>query len=407
MPVVETLDVAQETRTLPYPVYDADGHIYETEDTFRRHLPREYHKDFQYVQIEGRTKLAIGGHISDYIPNPTFAVVAAPGSHEKWFRADNPEGLTLREITGDAMRYQPEFSDPAARLKLLDKQNIHAQLIIPTLASTIESRMGYDLKAMAAVIHSLNAWTHDEWTFHYQDRLFPVGYVSLADVDLACQELDWLLERGCRLLAIRPAAVPGYFGSRSPGAPEFDRFWARVNESGIFVMLHVSDSGYDEIYRWWGIGGAEALAFDRSDPLKACIDTQGRAIADTIAALIAHGVMDRHPGIRWLSAENGSIWVPHLIKMFKRAYGQMPKSFAKDPVETFREKVYIAPYYEEDLMELRKDIDVSHILFGSDWPHAEGLGKPFDFLAELERFTPEEVQMVMSSNLKGLLEGKR
>ena len=123
--------------------------------------------------------------------------------------------------------------------------------------------------------------------------------------------------------------------------------------------------------------------------------------------LIAHGVMDRHPNIRWLSAENGSIWVPHLMQMFKRAYGQMPKDFARDPIETFREKVYIAPYYEEDLMELRKDVDVSRILFGSDWPHAEGLGKPLDFLAELERFSPEETQMVMSSNLKGLLEGKR
>lgn len=406
MPTVEVMEVAQETRVLPYPIYDADGHIYETEDTFRRHLPRQYHKDFQYVQIEGRTKLAIGGHISDYIPNPTFAVVAAPGSHEKWYRANNHEGMSLREMTGDALRYQPEFSDPEKRLALLDKQNIHAQLIIPTLASTIEERMGYDLKAMAAVIHSLNAWVHDEWTFHYQERLFPVGYVSLADVDLACQELDWLLERGCRLLAIRPAAVPGLFGTRSPGSAEFDRFWARVNESGIFVMLHVSDSGYDGIYRAWGKPGAEALAFDRSDPLKACIDLQGRAIADMISALIAHGVMDRHPGIRWLSAENGSIWVPHLIKMFKRAYGQMPKDFARDPVETFREKVYIAPYYEEDLMELRQDVDVSHILFGSDWPHAEGLGKPLDFLAELEQFTPEEVQMVMSSNLKGLLEGK-
>src|SRR3546814_15667544 len=67
---------------------------------------------------------------------------------------------------------------------------------------------------------------------------------------LACKELDWALENGARMVSIRPAPVPGYRGSRSLGNPEFDPFWARVNESGIFVVLHVSDSGYDEIYRW-------------------------------------------------------------------------------------------------------------------------------------------------------------
>src|SRR3546814_3611255 len=90
--------------------------------------------------------------------------------------------------------------------------------------------------------------------------------------------LDWALENGARMVSIRPAPVPGYRGSRSLGNPEFDPFWARVNESGIFVVLHVSDSGYDEIYRWWGSGSREFLAFDRSDPLKMCIDTSGRAI---------------------------------------------------------------------------------------------------------------------------------
>jgi len=123
--------------------------------------------------------------------------------------------------------------------------------------------------------------------------------------------------------------------------------------------------------------------------------------------LIAHGVMDRFPNIRWVSAENGSIWVPHLVHMLKRAYGQMPKSFAKDPVETFQECVYVAPYYEEDLNELKQHVSADRMLFGSDWPHPEGLLLPLDFINEVKDFTPAEQQKFMSSNLKGLLEGKR
>jgi len=400
------MERVKETRDLGYPVYDADGHYYETMDTFRRHLPKKFHKDFQYVQVEGRTKLAINGHISDYIPNPTFEVVAAPGSHEIWFRGENSEGKSLRELTGDPLAFQPEFAEPESRLKLLDEQRVHAQLVFPTLASVIEGHMGNNIELMAACVHSLNAWVADEWTFHYKDRLFPCAYISLADADLACAELDWALKQGARHILIRPAPVPGRFGPRSPGLPEFDKFWARVNESNIFVVLHVSDSGYDEVYRWW-TGGSEMLAFDRVDPLKSCIDTQGRAIADMMSALIAHGVMSRFPNIRWVSAENGSIWVPHLMKMLKRAYGQMPKSFTRHPVETFQECVYVAPYYEEDLNELRQHVAADRLLFGSDWPHAEGLELPLDFLNEVKDFTPEDQKMFMSSNLKGLLDGKR
>src|SRR5688572_24259438 len=89
---------------LSFPVYDADHHIYEPEEAFLRHLPKRFQGDFYFVERKGRTKLVIGGMLSDYIPNPTFTVVAAPGSHEKWFRADNAEGKTLRELSGTPVR---------------------------------------------------------------------------------------------------------------------------------------------------------------------------------------------------------------------------------------------------------------------------------------------------------------
>jgi hypothetical protein len=46
---------------LPYPVYDADNHFYESADAITRHLPKKYAKVLQFVQVNGRTKLAIGG----------------------------------------------------------------------------------------------------------------------------------------------------------------------------------------------------------------------------------------------------------------------------------------------------------------------------------------------------------
>ena len=99
-------------RELPYPLFDADNHLYETQDAFTRFLPRQYASAVQYVQLNGRTKIAIRGQISEYIPNPTFEVVARPGAMEEYFAIGNPEGKSRREIFGEPMRSIPAFREP-------------------------------------------------------------------------------------------------------------------------------------------------------------------------------------------------------------------------------------------------------------------------------------------------------
>ena len=79
------------TSATDFPVFDADNHLYETEDALTRHLPA-YKGAIDYVEVRGRTKIVVRGTISDYIPNPTFDVVARPGAQEEYFRKGNPEG---------------------------------------------------------------------------------------------------------------------------------------------------------------------------------------------------------------------------------------------------------------------------------------------------------------------------
>ena len=93
-----------------------------------------------------------------------------------------------------------------------------------------------------------------------------------------------------------------------------------------------------------------------------------------------------------------------LARRFKRAYGQMPMAFTRDPMETLREHCSIAPYYEDDMLALRDIIGCENILFGSDFPHAEGLADPISFLSELEDFTETEVRRVMGENAYSLLD---
>src|SRR4029450_14037906 len=88
------------SRNVSFPVFDADNHMYEPPEALERHLPELYSKVIQYVQVKGRTKIAVKGQISDYIPNPTFEKVAAPGAEEEYYKSGNPEGKSRGEIFG-------------------------------------------------------------------------------------------------------------------------------------------------------------------------------------------------------------------------------------------------------------------------------------------------------------------
>src|SRR5262245_19544570 len=82
------------SRAIEFPVFDADNHMYETTDAFTKYLPAEYSGLVRYVQVGNRTKIALRGQISEYIPNPTFNVVAPPGAQELEFRLKNPSSKT-------------------------------------------------------------------------------------------------------------------------------------------------------------------------------------------------------------------------------------------------------------------------------------------------------------------------
>lgn len=149
-------------RTIDFPVFDADNHMYETEDAFTRYLPSKYANAIKYVQVKGRTKIAINDKISEFIPNPTFEVVAAPGAQEEFYRSGNPEGKTLREIFGEPIKCPQWARNAEARLPHLDELGLDGSLMFPTLASLLEERMRDDPDLCHAAVHSLNQWIYDE-----------------------------------------------------------------------------------------------------------------------------------------------------------------------------------------------------------------------------------------------------
>lgn len=389
-------------RSLDFPVFDTDNHLYETEDAFTRHLPAAHKNLFRFVELGGRKKLVVRGVLTEFIPNPTFEVVARPGAHMAYFAGDNPEGKSLRELTGKPMRSIPAFREPAARLELLDEQGIAACLMFPTLASLIEERLIDDPDLTQVAIRAFNEWLHDQWTYDYQGRIFATPIVNPCVVDQGVAELERLLERGAKAVLLRPAPVSGLRGTRSPFLPEFDPFWARVEESGVVVALHASDSGYQSYINTWEGTSGEYVAF-RPRTFPAVADG-GRTIQDTVASAICHGMLHRFPGVKLVSVENGGGWVDVLVKQLALTYKKMPQEFPEHPVETFKRQVWVNPFWEESVPALVDLLGPERVCFGSDYPHAEGLADPLSWLDEVADLDTHAVERIVSANMHELLD---
>jgi predicted TIM-barrel fold metal-dependent hydrolase len=388
------------SRTLDFPVFDADNHMYETREAFTKFLPKQFASAIDYVEVKGRTKIVVRGTISEYIPNPTFDVVAAPGAQEDYYRHGNPDGKSYRQIIGDPIRCHPGYRAPEPRVALMDELGIDRALMFPTLASLIEERMKDDPALIQVVVHSLNQWMYETWQFNYEDRIFATPVISMGLVDEALAELELVIERGARCVLIRPAPVPGPRGTSSPGLPQFDPIWSRICEAGILVGMHASDSGYNQIANWWE-ASSEFLPFA---PSAFRMISQGkRPISDTMAAMVCHGAFTRFPDLKVACVENGANWVVHLLHDMADVYAKMPHQFEEDPTVAFLRNVYINPFWEENLSSLVDLVGADHVLFGSDYPHPEGLKDPLSYVDELDGMPDDSVRKIMGGNLAGLM----
>jgi predicted TIM-barrel fold metal-dependent hydrolase len=385
------------TTELPFRFFDCDNHYYEAVDAFTRHLEPAYRKrGMQWAQVDGKTRLLVGGRVNKFIPNPTFDPVAAPGVMDEYFRGRNPKGTDPGKLFGELEPIRPEYRDRDARLNLMDAQGMAGAILLPTLGVGMEHALAHDLPTLTAAFRAFNRWLAEDWGFAYRERIFAAPYITLADPDNAARELAWALERDARFVVMVGGPVTTAYGMRAPADEMFDPFWRLADEAGITVCYHGGETAYTKYLADWG----------ESDTTEAFRATAFRGLAspdptqDTIASHLARGLFRRYPNLRIASIEVGSAWVFHLFEKLTKTYGQVPHLFPEDPRDTLRRHVWVSPFYEDDLAALLALLGPGHIVMGSDYPHVEGLAEPASYIKDLQNFgyTPEQCQAVMRDN---------
>ena len=390
---------------LPYGLIDADNHYYETPDCFTRHIEAK-HRERTMVATrreggDGDYDITVNGVPWTY-SDVKFEKTNKPGSlveilhakgNVKWADSYNRENML------------PAYQDRDARLKLMDEQGIEAALVLPSVGVVIEEPLIGDPELTYASLRAFNRWIEDEWGYAYRERIFSVPMLSLLDLDQALVELDRVLAAGARIVHLRPGPVAG----RSPADDCYDPFWARLNEAEVPVAMHLSESGYNRMMAVnWGEDpnnpvreqSAFQWAFSHGD----------RPIMETIGSLIYNNLFTRFPKLKVLSIENGAGWVEYLLTTLDKkkgmaGYGPWPFGRPKGrPSDIFRRHVYVTPYPEDDVERVVDFLGADNVLFGSDFPHPEGMADPARFVDLLGSSTDEAAtRKVMRDNSAALL----
>ena len=256
---------------------------------------------------------------------------------------------------------------------------------------------------VALLFRAFNRWLDEDWGLAYCDRIFAAPYALFGRRRCGGgRGRKWALDHDARAVVLRASAPLTASGPRSPAADEFDPFWARVNEAGLTVVVHAGDAGLSSN----GYAADGFSASFRAGPTRPSVKMWNieRAAHVWLATLILEKLFSRFPNVRVASVENGSEFLGPLFHKLRTAARRMPGYFGEDPVDTFRRHVWINPFWEDDVDEVVDLVGDDRVIFGSDWPHVEGLRQPTDWVRELQKLPAESVPKIMGANVSELNE---
>jgi len=395
---------------LGYRINDADTHYYEPDDCFTRHIESKFATQTVWIDRRsgGPARMYIGDARCQFFSVGAGDSVGPPGIMKAFLRGLSDEGgsPSLSPINALAV---PEFVDKRARLAKMDEQDVEACLMLPTTGVGIEPQLRETPAVLYPSLRAFNRWLEEDWGYGADGRIYGAPLLSLFDLSEALTELERLLACGARFVVI-PAGPPVL--GRSPAEPHYDPFWARCQEAGVNVVYHIGRTPFSEMYNTpWGLRPHPPS--HRHSLMEFALSFTERPVVDTLTALIADNLFGRFPALKILSVEYGSSWVApllHKLDHLARLYSKDMWRFGTPPLtpsDTFRRHIWVAPFFEDDVVGLAQRIGVGHVLHGSDYPHPEGLAWPTEFVDELEGLPVSDVRRIMRDNFVDLVGGSR
>lgn len=270
--------------------------------------------------------------------------------------------------------------DAAERVRANDLLGFQAQLVFPT--SAFNQVIGTnDRRVLIGGVRALNRGLE---AFCGADaRMFGTAYVPLGTgPEMARTILEEVIAAGFRVVLIDTVAPRD---GLSFTHRDYDGVWARIEDSGLAVALHVGANG-----GWFNPVPAPFYANGRTLPPHAEGDAPRDALAYMsihheaqlfLAAMIFDGVLERFTRLRIGVVEMGASWIvswmKHLDQAFRAFRRLQDLSHVKlQPSEYVQRQIKVTPFAGEDIGWLLASGAEDLLMFASDYPHHEGTDDP-------------------------------
>jgi predicted TIM-barrel fold metal-dependent hydrolase len=302
--------------------------------------------------------------------------------------------------------------DRAVRLSEMDREGVAAEFVYPgdprAISPFSPQFRPLPEDVVAAGVRAYNRWAADAFG-PAMDRILCVGDpASQPTLDDILAELDWIAEHG-----FAGAYVPGYFHRADlppPHDPFWDPYWSRLATLGLPAVIH---AGYGQKQCEF-FNGIEALrrnmeAEGRTDLLAEIINNADKFFTKDMRPrramwnLMLGGVFDRHPDLRLLMTEVRGDWLPDTIRHLDQVVERSGAAVAttRKPSDIWQEHCLMSlSFVHKAEVEMRYELGVDTILFGRDYPHAEGTWpNTTDWLRDSLAQVPEaELRLMLGEN---------
>lgn len=400
-------------------VVSADGHLLEPVDLFRTRLPKHLRDRAVWEDDFEIEPLVEGGAT-------VFRRLHTPGF----------EGWTISRYRQTGGR-TPE-GDPEIILEDMAADGVDAQLLYPNLSLFGLYSDDHELSIAHARVY--NDYVVERFS-PYFDRLAPAAPIPLTDIDDAVAEIERVAAAGFRAVLL-PATSPSPYYLR-----DYDPVWAAVQDAGMLVCIHTQTGGVK-------VNDPEALtlkvvmenAQQVNQPMteKAAAKRmitqavyQPLVPQQVICQLIGGGVPERYPGLHFALIEFNAHWLSSLVGSMDKCWitgiGQdadwwlgvwddtrpaddqpgMAQLFRLNekwpyplmPSEYVQRQFHVSFQDDPVAVACRHLTGLSTIVWGNDYPHAEGTFRGSqELLATLMAGVPDDERKAMvGGTLGGLL----
>jgi predicted TIM-barrel fold metal-dependent hydrolase len=251
-------------------------------------------------------------------------------------------------------------TDPELRLKDQERDGVQAEVLYGILGATM--RLDDD-EAAGAMLRIYNDWLGDFCTTH-PDRYAGLACIPNHDPEAACAEIERVARRG----AVRGIEIARRHGMTPLWDPWWEPVWQTIAATGLPLHFHT-------------IGGGNRPDYTKMAP-KVALAARAAGItnfqmhmSDVMMSMVFAGVLERHPRLKVVLGESGTGWIPYVLNRMDAEWEEQFKGLdlKMPPSQYWRRQCY-ATYQTDPIgAKLVDDIGEDNIMWGSDFPHPDGV----------------------------------